>query len=644
MSFSKFIHKNWLLLVIILVATTLRFWNFFEIPLTHDEVSALNRTHFENFSDLIEHGVKTDTHPPGVQVFTYYWVKLFGYEQWVVKLPFILMGLGSLLLAYSIFKKWSNETAALLIISLMATLQFTVMYSQIARPYISGMFSILGMVYFWDSLVNRPEKHFWRNLILTSIFGAACGYNHHFSLLAAFIVGLTGVFVIEKKYVLKYLMVGVLITLLYLPNIPIFLHQLDRGGVGEWLGAPTPRFILDFFSYIFNHSVALMFVFVLLLSIGIYNYKKSAQWKWVSISAIWFFSVWIIGYYYSVYRNPVLQFSMLLFFFPFLLHAMLGWIPELGKKTQATLVILVLFAGTTSLVFHRKHYEVFYANRYFQMKEDAAQYDKDNTCFVFATYPHFLEMDFPRNIDFPTEYLAWEENVNSIKEFEEYVTNCDKDQLFLGHVEQFPKELIAIAHYYYPTIEEVHYTSGAASYLFSKTEPGAWLQYTGVNVLDHSSVNYYPEKKNPDGTYTDSDEWSIGAMWPLKATYEYDIISIHTKIKVSNPDQDIVLVAEISETDQAEPFWMGRSSLDFNCYDDSSVNIFLTFSFDNVYKKGQEMPPLKTYIWNRSLAPITIMEYEIQLLEGNRNKYSLWEDIKPSLFESQPSLFQGQSH
>jgi hypothetical protein len=631
MATNKNIFRHKLLILVVLVAAVLRFWNLFEIPLTHDEISALNRTHFDNFNDLIELGVKADTHPPGVQVFTYFWVKTFGYEQWVVKLPFILMGLGSLLLSYVIFKKWSNETVALLVISFLAVLQFTVMYSQIARPYISGMFLVLCMVYFWDGLVRTPEKGFWKNLLLTGFFGALCGYNHHFSLLAAFIIGATGILVIERTYLLKYLSLGVLITLLYLPNISIFLYQLDRGGVGEWLGAPTPRFILDFFSYSFNHSLPLMFTFGVIIAIGIYQYQKSQSIKWVVIAGSWFFAVWIIGYYYSVYRNPVLQFSMLLFFFPFLLFSLLGWMNDLGKKSQALLVLGILTVGTTSLTFHRKHFEIFYANRYFQMKTDAAKCDAEHTCFVFATYPHFLTLDFPRGIDFPAEHLAWEDKVNSLQEFEEYIIHCNKDQLFLGHVEQFPKELIAVAYQYYPYLKEVNYTSGAASYLFVRNGEHLPFNYSGIyDVVAHPTINFDDDKRIGSSIYIDTSEWSIGAELSIQDQLEhhYDLLMVSAQVELSKNDQDILLVAEFPGAPGEEPyFYAAKSSLEFYRFDDNTVTITIAFSLDNVLNQTEELPMLKTYIWNRSKLPFKVLDYHIELLEGNRMKYCLWEDF-----------------
>ena len=81
-------------MLIVIVGSVLRFYNFSELPYSFDEFSALFRTRFDNFRDLIYFGVKTtDTHPAGVQVFMYYWVKIFGESEMIVKFPFILFGI-----------------------------------------------------------------------------------------------------------------------------------------------------------------------------------------------------------------------------------------------------------------------------------------------------------------------------------------------------------------------------------------------------------------------------------------------------------------------------------------------------------------------------------------------------------------------
>ena len=80
------ITNKLILFLILLVAITLRFYNYQNIPFTHDEFSALSRTNFNSFSELIDQGVKVDGHPAGIQVFLYYWTKLAGKSEVWVKL------------------------------------------------------------------------------------------------------------------------------------------------------------------------------------------------------------------------------------------------------------------------------------------------------------------------------------------------------------------------------------------------------------------------------------------------------------------------------------------------------------------------------------------------------------------------------
>ena len=96
--------------LILIVAIALRFYDYFSIPFTHDEFSALFRLSFPDFNTLIEKGVKVDGHPAGVHVFLYYWTLFFGKAEWVVKLPFTICGVVSIYVLYLIAQKWYNET------------------------------------------------------------------------------------------------------------------------------------------------------------------------------------------------------------------------------------------------------------------------------------------------------------------------------------------------------------------------------------------------------------------------------------------------------------------------------------------------------------------------------------------------------
>mgnify|MGYP000034547373 CR=1 FL=1 len=197
-----------ILILILLVAVSLRVYNLFNIPFTHDEFSALFRLYFDNVYDVIMYGARIDGHPAGIHVFLYYWTSWFGTEEWVVKLPFILFGIASVWLIYKISCFWKNETVGLVIASFLAVSQFTVMYSQIARPYISGLFFSLIMVFFWSKLMLKPERKFNLNISGFILGASLCTYNHHFSMLFAVILGVVGVFYINKKYlILEFLII-----------------------------------------------------------------------------------------------------------------------------------------------------------------------------------------------------------------------------------------------------------------------------------------------------------------------------------------------------------------------------------------------------------------------------------------------------
>jgi len=90
--FFKNNADNILLICILIIAFILRAYRLSSIPFMHDEFSALLRTQYNSFNELIEKGVMIDGHPPLIQVFLFYWVKIFGFSEAWLKLPFIVSG------------------------------------------------------------------------------------------------------------------------------------------------------------------------------------------------------------------------------------------------------------------------------------------------------------------------------------------------------------------------------------------------------------------------------------------------------------------------------------------------------------------------------------------------------------------------
>ena len=78
----------------------------------------------------------------GIHLFLYLWTNLLGTHDFTVKILFVFMGISSIYLSYYLAKSWYNYKVGLLVSSYISTIQFTVLYSLIARPYISTILCI----------------------------------------------------------------------------------------------------------------------------------------------------------------------------------------------------------------------------------------------------------------------------------------------------------------------------------------------------------------------------------------------------------------------------------------------------------------------------------------------------------------------
>ena len=148
-----------ILLIILLLSAVLRLYHLGEVPFMHDEFSALSRTCYDNFRDLIREGVMLhDSHPAGVQVFLFLLVKVFGWNEFWLKLPFALMGVASVYLFFVIARQWFNKNVALVSAAFVSVSELFVFYSQLIRPYSPGLFFVLLLVYFWNKMLSPDER------------------------------------------------------------------------------------------------------------------------------------------------------------------------------------------------------------------------------------------------------------------------------------------------------------------------------------------------------------------------------------------------------------------------------------------------------------------------------------------------------
>lgn len=654
-SFSNFIKEHSIIIGILLLALILRFYDLFAIPYTHDELSGLLRTRFDSFSELIAKGVKIDGHPAFVQVFLYYWTGLFGTSEWVVKLPFIFSGVGGVYFAYKIGKRWSNVTVGLIVAAIIATSQYPLMYSQIARPYTSGFFFTLLLAYHWGEIVffkNYTRKH----LIWFPIAAALCAYNHHFSMLTAGLIGIFGIAFTFRQFLGKYLLLCLAAVILYSPHFTILSAQLKMGGLAGWLGKPEPSFLPHYIYYIFQFSTLLIVLYagIILWTLlkGGFDYAPSAakglstarqspsssypkgnprSSKAILFAGILFFSVYAVGYFYSIYMAPVLQTSVLIFAYPFLLIFLFGWAKEQTKRLNLILVLIITIVNCYVLIFERQYYQVFYKTPFNQLVLDVMDVDKKPAyALIFSDEPKtrfYVERgDFriPGKVKFFTVPEFTEKDLEKLLE-----EKSGYDQFFLAATSSLPPTYRAIVlQKYQHIIWQKNYFSASTLFL-SKGKPTEKPIADIVKTKD--LFNGYNPGKWYDGGYhfTKDEEWGPGYSKELSKLVKRpsDLVDVVVKLKLSDLKQEPLLVLNIQSKDSVLVYRDTPASRHTINLKDSTVTLVQSIKFIDLHYQKFENPTLNTFIWNRDKKPLKILSFQVIYRKDNPLTYALYEPI-----------------
>ena len=640
------LYEYLLLIFIMLVGVVLRFWDYYSMPFMHDELSALSRLHFDDFSDLIREGVMLgDTHPAGVQVFLYYWTAIVGTSETMVKLPFIISGILSIWISYLIGKLWFDGTTGLLTAVYISSLQFFVMYSQIARPYVSGLLITLLMVYMWSLYFFKNRKPIY--LILYVLFGAMASYNHHFSLLFAAIVGISGLFLVKKKDVVPYVIAGVAIFVLYIPHLQIFFSQLGQGGIGGeggWLAKPEATFLLQFLNYIFHFSWWMWLVmFTVLIYVNVVSGKIvvsdiAMKKRWLLIT--WFILPIAIGYGYSVLRNPVIQYSMLIFSTPYLFILLFSYHKKLNLKQISFLVTLLLIVNILSLVYGRDHYNIFYKQPYEEtFKEALLKNNAEDVFLIDDCIPYYNEYFFNKYGKRVPYFTKRNANID-LAEFEDIVTNIKEKKVI---AEAVSGEELQIIQSYFPY--QVGYEHGFTYeiYTFSKNKPlsyeiidrkviaqtdfksgyGNWKDVSDMTSVDSASGNSYCSMSS-------SYEWGPSISFKLPEITKGGLGIVDVELEVLFPDSvtKALVIASILEGKETV-YWNATNFEDYNPEKGKWKKVFLSVDIQGALKSRKEMGGLvlKINIWNQKKKNLMINYIKIYSKPGNPVRYGLYKQL-----------------
>ena len=604
--------------VIVVVAAVLRLWKLGQVPFMHDEFSALLRTRFDNFHDFIQQGIMPDSHPIGVEAFLWLWVRIFGWSEFWVKLPFALMGIGSVYLIYLIGRQWFNRKVGLFSAAFFAVSQFTVFYSQLARPYSAGLFFVLLMAWFWHKVVFGT-KTTTRNYVGFALSAWACSLMQYFSIAQAGLIFLTGLFFLPKERRKAYWMSGIGAVLLFAPTLPIFYQQLFvSGSIGGWLSVPKSTFLLDFIQYTMNFSSLFMFAVGIVILLPIILGKRDKQnnpLRWAGLA--WFVIIFAIAFIYSLTREPILQQSTLIFSYPFVIIVAFSLFKSrtMSPWQTALVVAVILFVGITSLVTTRRHYDLMYHQGFDQiavkMQEDKQKYGDR---IQFATRTEIGEA---------AEFYQAQTNVESRIVFNRY-SNLGEFHDWLAEHRTAPMlgfgwtdyvnpiwEVTAVGNYPYRVWQKDWFTSRYLT--LSKTEvEGSEYVLTTLNETPCHFV--------------EGQEWGRASTFSCDSLPDdIEALGIVAHIHNDTDIHDVQLVVEVhdAETDTIV-LWHGSLTEDGRfAAGDNVVADAIIF--------GEDLSPngktIKTYLWNVGKGSLTLNKMSYYVTHKSRVLTGLYDPL-----------------
>lgn len=625
--------EDFLLIVVLVLSAMLRFWDYGAFSYSNDELSAIARAQFHGFGELVEKGFYVDGHPGGIQVFLWLWIKAFPMSEWSVRLPFVLMGIASVWMSYKVSSTLFGKVSGLFVATTIGFLQFSLLYSQIARPYGPGMLFSLMLIYFWLKIFYQPQNTqtsvLPRHYVWFSISAALCMYTHYFSFLFALIVGLSGFFFCRKDNCKYYILSALAAALLFVPHIYITLNHLTFKGLSGWLAIPGKYWIFEHFYFVFDESIFTILivsgVIVSLLTSGA-AYKSNYKYRIVLFS--WFITPIFIGYIYSLQISPILQHPVLIFSFPGLIILLFSFNNPKFTTKRYWILVIYLVVGFSGTVWVNKYYSKQHFGEFRQIAtktiEYCAKYDERLITKVASiNNPYYLDFYFnTQNKSVP--FNQYELNTpDDLTKLANLVSTNGKPYFLLAVTKPTSSEAEGIIRSMYPFIAEyVDYGGMSSIALYSKTKGITFAQ--NYNLVTKDSFQFPPSFTVIQTGLNGVDEhryvidslmeYSKGLDTLLSHSEQIAAIQAELDIAVDEPSGS-VLVISIESPQGESVVWQGSES---KRYETIGVprKIICTYFTESEIQSGSK---LKVYLWNKEKRRLVCSKMKVLTLKRNNN-------------------------
>lgn len=641
---SNWLKENVFFVFFIFLALFLRFLPINEFQFSHDELSALSRTVYSDLPDTIIYGVQyTDTHPILIQVFLFFWIKLFGYSEIAIKLPFLICGILTTVFAYRFMHKWYGKQAALFSQMFFTSSFIFILYSSYARMYAPGiLISVLLINYLFNILFEKKistKDYFW-----FALFCLLSALNNHLNALFAFTAAFMALFYIEKSRLRNFILTCLLIVLFYIPHLPITLTQFQIGGLGVqdngWLPPPKSTALFDFLQVLFGTGlVGIINVFIVLLIIlfSILIYRKIDKKQWILLFL--FFINYSIIHLYSIYKSPLLQYSVLLFSGTSLVFFVSSFIKDMSKFIFYPVLIFIpismIYQGIVNKQelseVHHQSFEEMTGETFRQM----SLHGDNNVTGVFGAERFFVVL-YELKINKKLKYVLASDSIfSSPEKTRAYFSSLSQKYIVLGDVDPLTVEM---AREFYPEIISHQQSFFYSLIVLGKSHPEhhQWSKNEILKTYEMLSL------VNQDSFHLETNLKFENDGYPLDSLTGEFPWAIKGKFSNFNPKEGQWLLCDL----QFETNTVSTVGEDLLCFsvnsDDKSFEHFTASKIsDYIIKKGinhlylqvfcgagieewNEKGNMACFIWKKDKTNYKIKNLKIYQLDYNPDKWRLW--------------------
>lgn len=233
------------LIIILVIATLLRFWNINSVPSLNPDEAALGYNAYSLIqTGRDEHGISWPLHfksfsdykPGGYVYLALPFIKVLGLTPLVVRLPNLILSVLTVYILYKlVFLLFKSETLALYSSLVLALSPWHIHFSRGAWESATSVFFILLGIYFFYRFLDKAKSKY---LFLFPLPFVASLYVYHSARLIAPLIVLT-LFLLNLKKLLGYLsttplIISIIVALLL--SVPVAYSFLNSGGTTRFGG------------------------------------------------------------------------------------------------------------------------------------------------------------------------------------------------------------------------------------------------------------------------------------------------------------------------------------------------------------------------------------------------------------------------